>query len=340
MAHFSVKKPAPVWVKINTAALAGALTMAAEDEMVTIVGGAGADTIDVSTLTAGEEITLTGGAGNDTIDGGNADLTGATITGFEIISANTYGFLASQLHNATFIVSDGAAINVNIAATSIDIATIDLSGLTFADATDNVTVNLTAIDTAILLAGQGFTYTGSDAEDSVTGSANADTISGGAGIDTLGGGAGADTISGGAGVDTITGGTGADTVTGGAGNDIFAFADADSGITVATADTITDFTTTEDDIDLAGYLVASAATDYSEADGSAAADFDALVALADAAFANDVGDGVHVLFDALGTGDAYVFFDASGDNSFGTGDTLIILTGVSAAADIISGDFV
>jgi Ca2+-binding RTX toxin-like protein len=254
-------------------------------------------------------------------------MTEGSFTNFEVLEVSvTHEFNASQLSDANLVVvgngGDVLSISSAVAAANVDLASIDLSGLQFADAFVSTIVNVSTIDPAQFLNTQSFTITGSDAADVITGSANADIISGGLGDDT------------------ITGGAGADNLTGGAGADDFAFANSDSGVTVATADIITDFTTTEDDIDLAGYLVASAAFDYSEEDGSAAADFDALVALADAAFANDVGDGVHVLFNALGTGDAYVFFDASGDQAFGTGDTLIILTGVSTAADIIAADFI
>jgi Ca2+-binding RTX toxin-like protein len=322
-------------IVISAASLAGALAINAEDEMVSIAGGLGADSVDVSNLAAGETITLVGGAGNDTIDGGNANLTGATITGFEILSAHTYGLLASQLHNATYVVSDGAVLNINVTSASIDITTINLSGLTFADATDDVTVDLTAIDTSVLTSGLGFTYTGSDAEDIVTGSANADTINGGAGIDTLAGGAGADTINGGAGADTITGGTGADTLTGGAGADNFVFANGDTGLTVATADTITDFTTASDTIELATFATVA---DVAIADGSAVANLAALVVLADAAFV--AGDTIYVAYDALGTGNAYVLEDTDGDAVFDSTDVFVILTGVNLATEIVAADFV
>ena len=71
-----------------------------------------------------------------------------------------------------------------------------------------------------------------------------DDIEGGAGADTIFGGTRDDTIDGGAGADLIFGGTGDDTLTGGADADIFAFGPGDGN------DTITDFDTDEDNINL------------------------------------------------------------------------------------------
>ncbi len=73
----------------------------------------------------------------------------------------------------------------------------------------------------------------------------------GGGQDRLYGGTGADTLSGGAGADTLQGGAGADVLTGGAGADRFIFtATSDSTFQAAGRDTITDFDTNGDLIDL------------------------------------------------------------------------------------------
>ena len=222
---------------LNASALAGSLTAAASASLLSITGGSGNDQI---TGFAGS--TLVGGAGTDTLVAGAAlDLTGATISGFEILDAGAgaIDFLASQVNGATYAVLNGAGLQVNNAG-SINISSIDLSGLTFADATDTVTVDLTARDANVILANQGFTYVGSAARDIVTGSANADNISGGAGDDQLGGGIGNDVINGGAGADVITGGTGADVMTGGLGADVFEFS-TDGSVSGTSLDVITDF---------------------------------------------------------------------------------------------------
>ena len=74
-------------------------------------------------------------------------------------------------------------------------------------------------------------------------------VDGGAGHDVLIGGGAADTLIGGDGNDAIQGGGGADTLSGGAGADLFVYAAA-SDSTAAARDTITDFVSGTDRIDL------------------------------------------------------------------------------------------
>jgi Ca2+-binding RTX toxin-like protein len=88
------------------------------------------------------------------------------------------------------------------------------------------------------------TIDGGEGADILTGGSGDDTITGGAGGDLIAGGSGADTIDGGEGADVIFGGSGDDTLTGGTGADHFAFAPGDGN------DTITDFNTSEDTINL------------------------------------------------------------------------------------------
>ena len=67
-----------------------------------------------------------------------------------------------------------------------------------------------------------------------------------------------------------------------------------------------------------------------------------LVALVDAAFtaSGAAGDGdVYSSYDALGTGNTYVFIDEDDSGSFDSVDTLLILVGLSTAAGLASGDF-
>ena len=71
--------------------------------------------------------------------------------------------------------------------------------------------------------------------------------------DLLTGGAGANTLYGTVKADVLFGGAGRDTMTGGAGADTFAYLTlADSGITAASRDVITDFVNGTDRIDLSG----------------------------------------------------------------------------------------
>lgn len=83
------------------------------------------------------------------------------------------------------------------------------------------------------------------------GDGSANTINGTSGADAINGLAGDDVLNGLGGDDYINGGTGKDTLTGGAGADTFAFARGDS-LAVA-ADTITDFATGLDHINLAAF---------------------------------------------------------------------------------------
>ncbi len=88
------------------------------------------------------------------------------------------------------------------------------------------------------------------------GLAGADVITGGSANDIIHGGAGNDTIDGGSGADEIHGAAGDDTLSGGLGADTFVFGYPNAG-----NDTITDFTTSRDKIDISllleGYVAGS-----------------------------------------------------------------------------------
>jgi Ca2+-binding RTX toxin-like protein len=86
---------------------------------------------------------------------------------------------------------------------------------------------------------------GSNANDTLTGSTADNFLFGYYGNDSISGGAGLDTVDGGLGNDILDGGTGNDNYTGGAGHDTFKFSNLNSG-----SDTITDFSTVDDRIEL------------------------------------------------------------------------------------------
>lgn len=252
-----------------------------------------------------------------TVDLGSVALTGLTLTNFTAPSATAEG--PSNLAGTT---------QVAIAATASLVGTNQDDVLNGAAST-NV---------------GGFGASGNDGNDTITGSATVantlfgnagnDTITGGAAADVLQGNAGNDAISGGAGADTITGGTGVDTLTGGADADVFAFVAGDTGITLATADTIVDFATGADDISVSG----AGAT---IADGTAQADFAAFLVAADAVLTAGAGnDDVYVAYNAAGTGNAWVVVDENNNGSVDANDTLIVLTGINLVTEIAVGDFV
>jgi hypothetical protein len=87
----------------------------------------------------------------------------------------------------------------------------------------------------------------------VAGGAGRDRLLGGGGADTLEGYIGNDRMDGGNGADWMTGGTGRDTMTGGDGDDRFTFYEGDSGASAATRDSITDFVSGIDLLDIESF---------------------------------------------------------------------------------------
>jgi Ca2+-binding RTX toxin-like protein len=275
---------------------------------ITILGNQTADT-DVDEVTVNDEETITITSGNATtetvtIDDLNAsDATSLTLTGTAAITIT----------------------NAIVGATNL--ATVDASSMSAA-------VDVDTSASAVVV-----TMTGGKGGDTLEGGIRADTINGGDGGDTLIGNQGADTLNGGAGTDNLTGNAGADTYTGGAGADDFTILEDSTGITVATADTITDFVTGTDTISL--NQDGTGALNAVIADGTSIADFTALVTAVDAVFT--AGDGANdntaIYYNALGTGDAYVFVDSDDSGSFAAGDDLIILSGINLSTEVAITDF-
>ena len=146
----------------------------------------------------------------------------------------------------------------------------------------------------------GLTLSGTSAAEALAGGAGADTLLGRGGADTLTGAAGDDTLSGGGGRDVLIGGAGADSLTGGAGADRFAFQGLGEG-----RDVVTDFAATSGDrLDVTAIFGAGPHTQAE------------LLAGGFVAF-QDQADGLHLLVDANGGGDAWT--------------DLVVLKGLSAA---------
>ena len=102
----------------------------------------------------------------------------------------------------------------------------------------------------LLGGGEVDTIYGGTGDDWIRGGSGDDTIEGGEGDDIILGDAGNDTIDAGADDDTIIDGGGDDTLTGGTGEDTFAFLPGHG------SDTITDFDTSDDQIDLSQFTMA------------------------------------------------------------------------------------
>ena len=113
----------------------------------------------------------------------------------------------------------------------------------------------TNIEHLSLLGMLGLAGTGNSSANRISGNAGANRLAGGAGGDTLSGLAGADKLLGDTGVDRLSGGSGSDTLTGGTGADVFVFARRSDSLFTA-ADTIADFRTGQDMIDLSRLLPA------------------------------------------------------------------------------------
>lgn len=222
---------------------------------------------------------LHGGGGNDTVTGGywNDELYGDTgddviFDGFNLLddARNNPDHLYGGDGNDTYHVSSETAVIHEQPGQGTDSVIVDavFSLFTLADDVENLQV-LTGLwggafygnaGNNRMIAGTGNEYmsglggrdrlSGLGGDDILLGGGGADQLSGGDGSDFLYGEDGNDTLTGGRGGDTLTGGKGRDTMTGGAGNDRFIFlAVADSPVG-AGADTITDFVSGRDVIDL------------------------------------------------------------------------------------------
>ncbi|MNF98447.1 hypothetical protein D3C85_1239640 [compost metagenome] len=112
------------------------------------------------------------------------------------------------------------------------------------------------------------------------------------------------------------------------------FASGDTGITLAAADTIVDFTTADDVI-----ATSLPAGNVTIADGAGLADFDAYLAAANAVLAAGSGtNDAYMAYNAAGSGNGWLVVDENDSGSVDVGDTLIVLTGVNLASEFTTSD--
>jgi Ca2+-binding RTX toxin-like protein len=308
----------------------------------TVDGGAGNDTLTIteSTQTADVVKLTNGGAAITTVGTGSGDDAGAdTITGYDT-SVDTLTITATGVTNFVHGTDTGfgqAGSSANAAASTANVTANELKTTAFYfdfDTASNVYMSTAAVDMVVNMAslktaGVAYTLTSDTAMEAtilydLTGTAAANTITTGGLADNIDGGAGADTIDGGTGADAITGGAGADQIT------------VSASLTVAGADTIADFVSGTDDVELGG--AAGAVGNYAEADGSGNANLAAVVTDADAAF-----DGTvlyYFEYNVAGGGNGYLLYDADGDGSFNNSDVLVILTGQNLASEFAFGDII
>lgn len=269
---------------------------------------------------------------------GTYNFVGKFASGMETITLGANGIYNIALAQSTATALDATAVTTQSNTLTINSATtgtLNITGLqanltaTNAAATLSVALVNATSDPVTVAAGTGnLSFSGGDAGDTVTvtglNGASQTLISTAASKFDITAGAGAQTITTGAGNDTITGGAGADVMTGGAGADTFAYGTlatvlAQTGITLATADTIADFVSGTDLIKTGS---AGSGANYVEA--SAAVDFATAQAAADAAMDNTV---VYYLTSTAADG-GLLFVDSNVD---GTADAVIKLTGITSS---------
>lgn len=237
--------------------------------------------------------------------------------------------------------SSNVAASAQIKASG-DLATLTLTAqetartfeLRATDALGNVSAYKIGDDTAVFHLGTN----DPDTYNNASGTASQVVFTFG-GADSIRAGSGDDVIVAGGGSDTITGGTGVDILTGGDGNDVFVYGSSNDS-TVTVYDTISDFTSGSDKIDLSGVmaLTATGVTDlgyfaYSEPKEKSDA-FATGYAAADTAM--DATDGKLIFFFDDGA-DGYLVIDTSADDA--TPDMVIHLAGITSPP-ILASDFI
>lgn len=260
----------------------------------TLNGGTGHDTLFGS---SGSE-RLNGGLGNDRLDGrAGADT------------------MRGDAGNDSFVVDNPGDRVIEARYGGVDRVT---SSVSFSLAGQFV-------ETLVLTGTAAINGTGNGLDNILTGNAGRNVLRGLGGDDTLRGGVGNDTLSGGPGEDLLLGGAGDDRFTFGLFNRA-----AESGITSATADTIRDWSSADDRIDMP---FAASAANYVER----------------ATTARTVEAAANVAEIVAGTGKLYAFlFNAGTDTGYlladlnknGTFETGIVFTGRGSAGDFGPFDIV
>ncbi|WP_165916545.1 calcium-binding protein [Caulobacter sp. BK020] len=203
-----------------------------------LTGGAGIDTVSYATASSGVTVDIAL-AGAQQTGGGGAD----TLSGFENLTGSSFGDRLSGDAGANLL-TGGGGNDVLIGRGGAD----TLSGGSGTDAADysGAAAGVHADLSAQLVSNDG--------------DGASDTLSS---IESIVGSAFGDTIVGDAGTNVLTGGAGADILTGGAGADTFKYV-ATSDSAPAAYDTITDFQTSVDRIDLTAFQPAVVGIQYAQ----------------------------------------------------------------------------
>lgn len=216
----------------------------------TLIGGGGDDSVVGG---AGDDILYAGANddGNDTINAGSGDDIAGGGSGDDFIeggdgSDTLYGGSGNDTLFATEQNNENGDTSSNViwAGSGNDSLFGGLGADTLGGGTGSDQVAGGSGNDTVYGSTGDDTLAGDAGNDTIFGGADSDTLNGGGGDDLLFGGAGSDTVSGGTGSDTLWAGAGDDQLTGGTGADTFIFG-ATSG-----NDTVTDFNTSEDTLDL------------------------------------------------------------------------------------------
>jgi Ca2+-binding RTX toxin-like protein len=205
--------------------------------------------------------TLSGGGGNDTLDGSAGNDTYVFTRGFTPLAnlgadaiADTGGFdriLIDSMSQLRSVVRSGFD-----AVLTFDQGTIRVVNHFAGQAVESVEVSSAIVVLATGLIGGDVSgiITGTRSSDQMDGRGGDDYLFGGKGNDSLLGSEGNDRLDGGSGRDTLDGGSGDDVLIGGAGRDTFVFAPGYG------SDTVADFNTLLDRLDLSGFDIAPTET--------------------------------------------------------------------------------
>ena len=229
----------PTATKVNASALSRGVSIVGTAAANSLKGGKGADTIfggagndtvslgggaDVYVYASGNDYIHDYKVGEDKIKLASASITGASISGSNVVLKTSGGNLTvknGKNKQLTIIDADGketsqvypSLLNYDDSRSSVTLASGFTGTLKAADYDSTVKKIDASAPAKVFVNGnaQANTILGSSGADTIYGATGADSISGAAGADKLFGDAGNDTLWGGAGNDTLTGGAGSDT---------------------------------------------------------------------------------------------------------------------------------
>ena len=193
---------------------------------ITVNGGLGSDTVDVSQLTSDHRVVLNSGGGTDAIVGARSQdvvnhddtLTGTALA--DTLDAGAGSDIVDAL-GGNDIVTGGAGHDIVIGGAGTDTAVYSgpVGDYSFSLSGSNLVVSSTADGTDLLNSVEKLRFGADTLELNVGTNAN----------NAINAGAGNDLVLGFDGNDTLTGGVGVDTLIGGAGNDAYVFDDGHTG---------------------------------------------------------------------------------------------------------------